>query len=396
MGVFVNFKDYHGKVDEALTKLLTDLKKFGSQAARNIKPETLAQGYGEDICHIIDELLNIELYRREYQFHQPIIPDENDESSQLGDENLEDDPNLHGVQEINGIQIQTQEDTRNLIGGSEFNLIKDNGAASNTNLRREITRGKIEETKIGFFNPSRYEEQEALFEKAEENQILQAQLDPLEWRLEVETVVQDLRNIEKEIELSRQRGNGMLDDDIEEHRREVEMIIELCKEIQNSCGYESRKVFSRVGEKLEEELETIRKHETRINKNQQKQISTLNNITQKKKGLATDLRAVIDRVKKLDYESKDLSNALHTKEHDYEEKMRDASGTAQISKLKKAIAAIKQEVKEQKINEGTMHSVLYSSAGMRRGKHLLFDELAEPAVVKEKGAAAKNDKEEAK
>lgn len=69
MGVFVNFKDYHGKVDEALTKLLADLKKFGSQAARNIKPETLAQGYGEDICHIIDELLNIELYRREYQFH---------------------------------------------------------------------------------------------------------------------------------------------------------------------------------------------------------------------------------------------------------------------------------------------------------------------------------------
>ena len=43
-----------------------------------------------------------------------------------------------------------------------------------------------------------------------------------------------------------------------------------------------------------------------------------------------------------------------------------------------------------------MHSILYSSAGMRRGKHLLFDELAEPAVVKEKGAAAKNDKEEAK
>ena len=30
MGVFVNFKDYHGNVSEAITKLCNDLKKFGS------------------------------------------------------------------------------------------------------------------------------------------------------------------------------------------------------------------------------------------------------------------------------------------------------------------------------------------------------------------------------
>lgn len=42
-----------------------------------------------------------------------------------------------------------------------------------------------------------------MFEKAEENQILEAQLDPLEWRLEVETVYKELQNIEKEIELQR-------------------------------------------------------------------------------------------------------------------------------------------------------------------------------------------------
>lgn len=41
MGVFVNFKDYHGNMIEAITKLLNDLKKFGSQAARNVKPEML-------------------------------------------------------------------------------------------------------------------------------------------------------------------------------------------------------------------------------------------------------------------------------------------------------------------------------------------------------------------
>jgi hypothetical protein len=101
LGVFVNFKDYHGNIQEALTKLLSDLKKFGSQAARNVKPETLQTGFGEEMCHIIDELLNVELYRREYQFHPPSFPEEVGDSGTLDD--LEDDPNLHGAQEINGI-----------------------------------------------------------------------------------------------------------------------------------------------------------------------------------------------------------------------------------------------------------------------------------------------------
>jgi hypothetical protein len=46
--------------------MLNDLKKFGSQAIKNCKPEQLKPGHGEIICHLIDELLNIELYRREY------------------------------------------------------------------------------------------------------------------------------------------------------------------------------------------------------------------------------------------------------------------------------------------------------------------------------------------
>jgi len=109
---------------DAISKLLNDLKKFGSQAARNAKPETLQAGFGEEVCHIIDELLNIELYRREYQFHMPVFPTEVDDSGQLDD--LEDDPNLQGYQEINGIQIQTQDDARDLIGGFEP-MLKDSG-----------------------------------------------------------------------------------------------------------------------------------------------------------------------------------------------------------------------------------------------------------------------------
>lgn len=104
------------------------------------------------------------------------------------------------------------------------------------------------------------------------------------------------------------------------------MIIELCQEIQSSLGSETRRVFARVGEALTDALEKIRTHEMSMNKSHNKQVRTLNQITQKKKGLATELRAVIDRVKGMDFESKDLSNAIHAKEGEYEEKMRDATG----------------------------------------------------------------------
>ena len=123
--------------------------------------------------------------------------------------------------------------------------------------------------------------------------------------------MKDLLAIEKDIELQRQRGQGLLDDEIEEHRRHLEMIIELCQEIQSSLSYDVRKVFARVGETLADQLEIIRKHEQRINKSQQRQVASLNEITQRKKGLATELRQVIDRVKAMDYDAKTLNNTIH-------------------------------------------------------------------------------------
>ena len=131
----------------------------------------------------------------------------------------------------------------------------------------------------------------------------------------------------------------------------------------------------------------------RINKDQQNQITVLNNITQKKRQLATELRSVIDRVKAMDYESKDLSNAVYTKQHDYEEKMKDASGTAQIAKLKKAMTTMKSELQEIQLEEGVMNSMLFSCVAMRRGKHHLYEEMADPIKVSSK-TGTKNNTEE--
>lgn len=47
MGVFVPFKDYKSNLNEAMTKLVKDLKIFGYSNWRTLKIESLKQGYGD-------------------------------------------------------------------------------------------------------------------------------------------------------------------------------------------------------------------------------------------------------------------------------------------------------------------------------------------------------------
>ena len=84
--MFVNFKDFKGNVNDAVTKLMGDLKKFGYSGMKNLKAEQLRLGYGESVCQVIDELLNLELYRREFQFKQPTFQPNDEEEEEATEE----------------------------------------------------------------------------------------------------------------------------------------------------------------------------------------------------------------------------------------------------------------------------------------------------------------------
>lgn len=141
---------------------------------------------------------------------------------------------------------------------------------------------KAEETKVNFFSPANKDL--GLYEipnKPEEERILETRIDPLEWKQEIDRVYRDLVNIEKEIEVLKNQGGD--DADFEECRRHIELIIEMCNDIRQSSHHEVRKVFASSAEQLEEELAFIRKHEIRINKQNEKAITQLGEITQQKK-----------------------------------------------------------------------------------------------------------------
>mmetsp|Transcript_27510 Transcript_27510/g.19889 ORF Transcript_27510/g.19889 Transcript_27510/m.19889 type:complete len:106 (+) Transcript_27510:1553-1870(+) len=102
---------------------------------------------------------------------------------------------------------------------------------------------------------------------SEDQQIIEAKVDIQEWRHEVNSVMPDLDAITKDIELIRTHGGGNtgLDEGIEDFRRQVEVIIELSHDIKRSCHPDTRKFFSMAVDKLEQDLEYIRKNEKRIN-----------------------------------------------------------------------------------------------------------------------------------
>lgn len=109
-------------------------------------------------------------------------------------------------------------------------------------------------------------------EKPEEDKILETRIDPLEWKQELDRVYRDLANIEKELEILKKQGSDS-DEDFEECRRHIELIIEMCVDIRDSSHHEVRRVFSESIDALDHQLNYIRKNEIRINKNNEKSIS---------------------------------------------------------------------------------------------------------------------------
>ena len=103
-----------------------------------------------------------------------------------------------------------------------------------------------------------------------------------------------------------------------------------------------RKVFASSAEKLDEDLVFIRKNEIRINKQNEKAIVDLGQITQKKKKLAQELRSLIQQVKEHDYVSKELQQEIQTIQNTYDEKMEDLGGQKQVTKIKEGLKILRK------------------------------------------------------
>ena len=64
---FLHFKS----MDDAVDSLIKDLGKFKVHLPDDFEREQLVQGYGEQVCYIVNDLINRELIRRKFTFKPP-------------------------------------------------------------------------------------------------------------------------------------------------------------------------------------------------------------------------------------------------------------------------------------------------------------------------------------
>ena len=130
--------------------MIGDLRKFSYSNAKNLKPELLKTGWGEHVCAVIDELLNLELYRREFQFNNPVFPQEPDDDE--GDDFENEGVGIGGDSVIllngGGGQIEIREGGNLLV--DEFGATVRQGPLITKKNRMQ---NNAEETKINFFAP---------------------------------------------------------------------------------------------------------------------------------------------------------------------------------------------------------------------------------------------------
>jgi hypothetical protein len=103
-------------------------------------------------------------------------------------------------------------------------------------------------------------------EAAEENAILEARIDPLEWKQEMDRVFKELTDVEKEVEIAKREGGDASSADYEEYRRHLELVLDLCTEIKDASTHEVRRVFADSADALDSDLTFIRRNEIRINR----------------------------------------------------------------------------------------------------------------------------------
>jgi len=76
--------------------------------------------------------------------------------------------------------------------------------------------------------------------------------------------------------------------------------------------------------------------------------------------------------------------------------VKDITGSGQCDKIKVAVASLKKQSNEMKLNEGVMNGALFSCGGMRHGQHHLYDDLDNEITNNNKQKRKQNNKKATK
>ncbi|CAI2386963.1 unnamed protein product [Moneuplotes crassus] len=359
IGKYISFKSNKTK-QEAVKRLVSDCKKFGIKSSRYFDTAQLLQGYGEAVCYLINDLLNRELIRRDYKFNQPIISNEDDGHFSDIEEEKEQD---------NVIQLD--------YGMENGHASKHNNKIVKKNSEYSVENGMITQTNFGLnYNKTSFgvenhiEEPYALDEFNES--MIECEIDPNEWRKEVNRVEKDLLKFYSKADTE-----------------ETDPLNDCLKQAQKTkciITPEFRYSLDTVIDEMTKDLDRITNEEKRLNKSNfgdVKKLSELGNINHSN---FDELCALRDAMKNKIAYFDELTSKWEAANEKYEEASKKLTNRDQITKAEKALRDIKLQVHKLDQRIGIIKSIIPSKekkdGNKDKSSHYLYEDLSEMSLEK--------------
>lgn len=305
-------KDQYDDPNAVVNKLLLALRKLDFKST--FQPSKLKLAYGEAVCTVLDFLTEKALQAKRIEWSMPIYP-EADKAEALDDsaEDLE------------------EEEVMDEAGAAEgSNNAQDGGSHEYFETGRGDNGGDVSVDELS------------------SHQILEARVDPVAWKTELERVGPKLRAAQT---LS-----------TNEWRSHVDQTVTSRLLIDKILG-ETKGDLAGVGRDAGEELNKVRMKEKYINH----QFSSLSSLfaAQKKvlEGLQAQSGVTTEKVAKLTSEAAALSDALEEIKESFESKDSGAHDTSPLVRVKAALQQLKSEIQALDLRIGVVsHSLLSARA----------------------------------
>ncbi|CAG9320770.1 unnamed protein product [Blepharisma stoltei] len=297
LGAVLDF-DSFADSNEVAKQILSDVRSFGAKVLENITFQSISQGYGENVCYIINELLNKELIRRDFKFLTPTINGQEIYmlESYNSEENFEEiDAELTEDYIMKYTEIEDEEPER----------------TESTNISDNV----IKEDEIGMG-------------------IVESSVSPEEWIAEVNRIEKFLVLAEEDI--------ALYDEDWQSR---IQQFIESLKNVQKFVTQGNLNFLEKMTDRLADENGRIKIGEANLQKFCRNDIDELKLLMQKKRDMVGKLNQMRNKVSQQCEEFEVVKEKEDTINKAIESQITSLKNTNPLEGIKAALANLKEQVK---------------------------------------------------
>lgn len=296
---------------ELARQLVSDVRTFGVQLPEFVTPMSVATGYGEAVCFIVNDLLNKFLIKQDFKFQTPQV--------------------WQGSKDVYGSENHESEEITEEIDGSPLEDILQSSVPLSLSSDEEA--------------PTASEPV-----PLEATTMLNTQIDPADWALEVNTVKDQLVFSEEDL----REG--------QDWTVRLRTVVSHFRVFASVAKGEMREKLQGMGQNWSGALERLSRGETMVRELCKKDLAALSDVLVRKRQIISELNQLRDRVAGK-IEEFDRVKSQHEEILESIETISQATTDSEpLERLKTALARLKAEIRHMELNEAITASRIANGA----------------------------------